>query len=153
MKRFVAVLLCLMMLLSLFSCETPAEKNDISTSDEADTPFDSGTKPPETDPGENSGVVHPEAKKAMEMYESAINGEICVFDEQLGEIELKNCRFASDNLKLDEYDMLNKAILDLDGDGLCEYVIQSPLKDHLVLRYHDGKVYCYSFDFKSLLIY
>lgn len=86
---------------------------------------------------------------AMRRYEAAIRGEISVFDENLGEIKLRDCRFPSDNLSFGECEILSKAILDLDGDGVNEYVIQSPDKDHIVLRYYNGKVYSYCFDAKS----
>jgi hypothetical protein len=81
----------------------------------------------------------------MEMYEAAIKDEICVFDKGLGEIKLKECRFPTDNTTLGECEILYKAILDLDGDGINEYVIQSEAKDHIVLRYYDGLVYSYCF--------
>ena len=85
-------------------------------------------------------------ERAMEMYEAAINDEICVIDEHLGEIKLKACRFPSNNARIDECKLLTKAILDMDGDGINEYVIQSPDKDHILLHYYDGKVYSYGFD-------
>ena len=87
-----------------------------------------------------------EAEIAMEMYKAAIKGEICVFDERLGEIKLEDCRFPSINLRLGECEILNKAILDMDGDGINEYVIQAETKDHIVLHYYNGKVYSYCFD-------
>ena len=87
----------------------------------------------------------PEAKTAMEMYEAAIKGEICVMDERLCELSLKDCRFPGSDLRLEEYQLLSKAILDMDGDGINEYVIQSPTGEHILLRYYDGKVYCYGF--------
>ncbi|MBR2926110.1 MAG: hypothetical protein IKC31_00850 [Clostridia bacterium] len=93
--------------------------------------------------------LYTEAEIAMEMYEAAIKGEICVLDERLGEIKLKNCRFPSDNVRLDECEILTKAILDMDQDGINEYVIQSQAKDHIVLRYYDGTVYSYCFDSKN----
>ena len=137
MKKFIATLLCFIMLLSLFSCRIPEDKTNTHIS-------------PESANNESDIPVNPDAEKAMEMYNAAIKGETSVIDESSGEIKLKDCRFKSDSLKLDEYDMLNKAILDIDGDGINEYVIQSPQKDHIILRYYDGKIYSYSFEFKSL---
>ncbi len=87
-----------------------------------------------------------ETETAMEMYEAAIKGEICVFDERLGEVKLEDCRFPNHNLRLGECEILSKAILDMDGDGINEYVIQSETKDHIVLHYYNGKVYSYGFD-------
>ena len=83
---------------------------------------------------------------AMEAFEAAIAGDVCVIDRDQGEIKLGDCRFPSDNVKLSDCEILYKVILDMDGDGTVEYVIQSIAKDHIVLRYHQGNVYSYSFD-------
>ena len=123
MKKLVAVLMCLMMVLSLFSCRTSDE-------DPANTP---------TDPPTSNDV-------ALQMYEAAIRDEICVVDERLGETKLNSLRFPSDNLRVGECEILNRAILDMDGDGIDEYIIQSPDKDHIVLHYYNGRVYSYCFD-------
>ena len=105
------------------------------------------TNPDNDQPTEQpSKVESPENKIAMQAYQAAINGDICVFDEVLGEVKLKDCRFPSNNLRLDECDILYKAILDMDGDGINEYVIRSETKDHIVLRHYDGNVYSYCFD-------
>ena len=94
----------------------------------------------------NEGEILSQAEIAMEMYEAAINDDICVVDESFCEVKLKDCRFPSDNLRLAECEILNKAILDMDGDGINEYIIQSETKDHIVLHYYNGKVYSYCFD-------
>lgn len=83
---------------------------------------------------------------AMEAFEAAIAGDVCVIDRDQGEIKLEDCRFPSDNAKLSDCEILYKVILDMDGDGTVEYVIQSEAKDHIVLRYYQGNVYSYSFD-------
>ena len=130
MKKYIAFLLCLMMILSLFSCNSKENQ----------------PTPLQNENTNDTSTQISEAAKAMGMYEAAIKGEICVFDEHLGEVKLKACRFPSDNLRLDECEILSKAILDMDEDGINEYVIQSPDKDHIILHYHDGKVYSYCFD-------
>ena len=130
MKKYIAFLLCLMMILSLFSCNSKENQ----------------PAPLQNENTNNTSTQISEAEKAMGMYEAAIKGEICVFDEHLGEVKLKACRFPSDNLRLDECEILSKAILDMDEDGINEYVIQSPDKDHIILHYHDGNVYSYCFD-------
>ena len=89
--------------------------------------------------------LYTEAEIAMEMYEAAINDEIYVIDDHLGEIKLKACRFPSNNARVDECKLLTKAILDLDQDGVNEYVIKSPDNDCIVLHYYDDKVYSYGF--------
>ena len=125
MKNLVAVLLCLIMILSLFSCESNEDQNELPSNENAGS----------------SDVI--EAESAIKMYEAAINDEICVFDERLGETSLKSLRFTSDGARLDECKLLTSAILDLNEDGINEYVIKSPDYECIVLRYYDGKVYSY----------
>ena len=143
MKKYIAFLLCLMMVLSLVSCKSNEDQDTLSQNENNDT------APSGLVESDNTSTQISDAEKAMKMYEAAINDEICVIDEHLGEIKLKDCRFPSNNLRLGECEILNKAILDMDGDGINEYVIQSPDKDHIVLHYYDGKVYSYGFDNRS----
>jgi len=126
MKKLAAILTCLTMVLTLFS-SCINDQNGEETTTINDVP-----------PSSND--------IAMQAYEAAINDEISVFDERSGEIKLKDCRFPSNDLRLGECEILSKAILDIDGDGVNEYVIQSEAKDHIILRYYDGKVYGYCFD-------
>ena len=133
MKKYIVFLLCLIMILSLISCDTTDKNKDT----ENDIPSTENTQ--------ISG-----AECAMEMYEAAIKGEICVIDEHLGEIKLKACRFPSNNARIDECNFLTKSILDLDGDGVDEFVIKSSDYDHIILRYYNGKVYSYGFYINQL---
>ncbi len=83
---------------------------------------------------------------AVQTYEAAINDELCVFDERLGETNLKNLRFASNDTSLAECKLLKKAILDVDQDGVSEYVIQSSYCEYIILRCYHDKVYSYRLD-------
>lgn len=83
---------------------------------------------------------------AMQMYEAAIRDEISVVDERLGETKLKSLRFPSNDTALAECRLLKKALLDVDQDGVHEFVIQSPDHEHIVLRCYHGKVYSYRLD-------
>ena len=141
MKKLVAFLLCLMMILSLFSCMSNENQNDLSSNENTSL---SDVNDDSTD-DDDTTLQLSKAETAMEMYEAAIKGELCVFDELLGEVKLEDCRFTSNNLRLGECEILGKAILDMDGDGINEYVIQSEEKDHIVLHYFNGKVYSYCF--------
>lgn len=143
MKKIVVFLMCLIMILSLFSCKSSEAQDDLSSNDH------SGSTDLNNDSTKDHITSPSEAEIAMKMYEASINDEICVVDEHLGEIKLKDCRFPSDHLRLAECDILNKAILDMDGDGINEYIIQSETKDHIVLHYDHGKVYSYCFDSKN----
>jgi len=83
---------------------------------------------------------------AVQTYEAAIHDEISVFDERLGETNLKNLRFASNDTSLAECKLLKKAILDVDQDGIREYVIQSTNQEYIILRCYHDKVYSYYLD-------
>ena len=119
MKNLFAFLLCLIVILSLFSCK-PSEDQDAFLQNES------------TD--NSTPAQAPEAEKAMQMYESAIKGDICVFDERAGETSLKSLRFTSNGLSLGEINFLKKAVQDIDGDGVNEYVIRSLDDKHILLR-------------------
>ncbi len=136
MRKFVAAALCLIMLMSLFSCDI--ENSNDNKDNDITSNTDSNTSQEETDA---TPIQKTQSEIAMKMYEQAIKGEICIIDEHLGEIKLKDCQFPSDGLRLDDCDILYKAILDMDGDGINEYVIKSETKEHIVLHYYDGKVY------------
>ena len=87
-----------------------------------------------------------DAEKAMETFESAIKGEISVLDERQGETKLNSLRFQRNGTSLEESKLLKKAILDIDQDGVNEYVIKSPSNEYIVLRYYNGNVYSYRLD-------
>ena len=138
MKKYIAFLLCLMMILSLVSCGSNEDQDAFSQNENTDN---------------NTPTQISDAEKAMEMYEAAIKGEICVFDERVGETKLESLRFPSSDISLDECKLLTKAILDMDQDGVDEYVIKSPNNDYIILRYYNGKVYSYRFDVSDFYIF
>ena len=141
MKKLVAVLLCSIMLLSLFSCDIKNTNENKNIDNDTNTNYTTSEEENHIPSADKT-----QAEIAMEMYEAAIKGEICVVDEQMGEISLNDCHFITNNVTVGECEFINKAILDMDGDGINEYVIQSGDEaDHIVLHYYDGKVYSYSF--------
>ena len=144
MKKRLALLLCCMMTFSLASCilEPAATRDTAANTITTNLPTENGESTTNTSPVSN--------EIAMEMYEAAIKGEICVIDERLGEIKLKACRVPSNNVRIDECNFLTKSILDLDGDGVDEFVIKSSDYDHIILRYYNGKVYSYGFYINQL---
>lgn len=129
MRNLLAFLLCFVMILSLISCESNEDQGTL----------------PQNDNANNISIQISEAK-AIEMYEAAIKGELCVFDERLGETKIENLRFPSSDASLGESKLLTKAILDIDQDGVNEYVIKSPNNEHIILRYYNGKIYSYRLD-------
>ena len=133
MKKTVTVLLCSLLLVSLFSCETAENIDDITT-----TPEETETEDLE------------KADEAVALqYEAALKGEITVIDRDMGEVKLSECIFPGEKVRLGDCDILYKAILDMDGDGENEYVIRSEDNEHIVLHLYNEKVYSYSFDAKS----
>ena len=143
MKKLTALLLASNLMLSMTSCDFMKHFNDLKSEDpNIDI----------TDEKEDRDEALPPSsdETAMQMYEAAIKGEICVMDERLGEIKLKACRFPGNNLRLDESIIEGKVILDMDGDEVSEYVIFAGSGDSIILHYHDGKVYAYSFCFEQL---
>ena len=144
MKKICCLLLCLIMTISLVSCTFEDNKNVSDSTEES-----SGTRATETSYDNNDDDEPSLNDEAEKMYREAIEEKIYVVDEQLGEVKLKDCRFASNNLRLGDCEFLSKALLDMDKDGVKELVIQSEDKDHIILHYYDGKVYSYSFDIKS----
>lgn len=151
MKKAIAFLLCLFMIVALISCNNNGNNTDLSTNDTENTmlvtPGDHTTETEEKDIVEQpSKVESPDNKIAMQAFQAAINGEICVVDERLGEIKLEDLCFTGNDTSLCDCKFLKKAVVDMDGDETKEYVIQSETKDHIVLRYYNGKVYSFGFD-------
>lgn len=124
MKKRIAFILCLIMLLSLFSCELNSQNEST----------------------DNTSAETQDAEKVMETFESAIKGEISVLDERQGETKLNSLRFQRNGTSLEESKLLKKAIFDVDQDGVSEYVIKSPEYDFIILRYYIGNVYSYRLD-------
>ena len=156
MKKHIAFLLCLLMMLSLFSCNVDKEadtdpatddtankeqnatqpSDDTATDNNADTDDDTTTDEPIFERTEENYI-------AMRMYTAVIKGEVCIIDEHLGEINLKDYHFPSNNTRLEECKLLEKASLDVDGDGIREFVIKSSDKEYVILRCYNDKVYSY----------
>lgn len=128
MKKIVAIFLCLLTLFAV-SCSRGQAESDTQAGLPADQPDYN--------------------EIASKMFDDVINDKICVIDEQLGEIKLKECRFPSTNARIDEIIIRGKAVLDLDGDGVNEYIIKAYSNDCIILHYNDGKVYSFAFEFES----
>ena len=160
MKKYVAFLLCLIMLSSLFSCNVDKENyTDSSTGDTTDKEQNSTQSSDNTAADNNAATDNnntttdepifertEENYIAMRAYAAAIKGELCVIDERLGEINLKDYHFPNDNTKLEECKLLTNAILDVDGDDIKEFVIKSSDQKYIILRCYNDKVYSYCLD-------
>ena len=163
MKKYIAFLLCLIMLLSSCNSDkendtassnnntTDKEQNSAQSSDNTATDNNAATDN-NTTTNNNTTTDEPIFEKneehyiAMRAYASVIKGEAFAIDERLGEINLKDYHFPSNNTRLEECKLLEKAVLDVDGDGIGEFVIKSPDQEYIILRYYNGKVYSYCLD-------
>ena len=132
MKKYIAFLLCLIMILSLISCDT-TDKNKDTENDIPST--------------ENTQIS--EAERAMEMYEAVLKNEIKVYETDIEEYNyLKDCKTPYNRIQLCELERLRYAHMDVDGDSVNELVIDC--SDTLILRYYEGCVYVYPFTFRGI---
>ncbi len=132
MKKYIAFLLCLIMILSLISCDT-TDKNKDTENDIPST--------------ENTQIS--EAERAMEMYEAVLKNEIKVYETDIEEYNyLRDCKTPYNRISLCELDSLRYVYMDVDGDSVNELVIDCG--DTLILRYYEGTVYVYPFTFRNM---
>ena len=136
MKSIIVILVCFLLSVSLFGCRQSTPEHSETQSTNEDIP-------------ESTDAVTTEEEIALEMYEKAVRGKIFVHNEYQGEIELKDCLLPGLLKRMEESIVDRKAIIDLDGDGVCEYVIESSLGDSVVLHYFENKVYAYTFSFRN----
>ena len=152
MKKYIAFLLCLIMLLSSCNSDkendtassnndtTDKEQNSAQSSDNTATDNNAATDN-NTTTNNNTPVDEPLFERneehyiAMQAYAAVIKGEACAIDERLGEINLKDYHFPSNDTRLEECRLLEKAVLDVDRDGIGEFVIKSPNQEYIILRY------------------
>ena len=156
MKKYVAFLLCLLMMLSLFSCNVDKETDTDPATDDTANKEQNATQPSDDTATDNNANTDDDTTTdepiferteenyiAMRMYTAVIKGEACIIDEHLGEINLKDYHFPSNNTRLEECKLLEKASLDVDGDGIREFVIKSSDQEYVILRCYNDKVYSY----------
>ena len=136
MRRILALTIGILLMITMFGCKPNPSENNEHTSAESETP-------------ESTEQGPTESEIALRMYDSAVKGKIRVCNEYQGEIELKDCLLPGLLKRMEDSIVDQKAIVDLDQDGICEYVIQSSLEDSVVLHYYDGKVYAYTFSFRN----
>ena len=144
MKKLVAAALCLIMLMSLFSCNI--ENSNDNKDNDITSNTDSNTSSEETD---TTSIQKTQSEIAMEMYESVLNNEIKVYETDIQEYNyLADCKTPYNRIQLADCEQLKYAYTDMDNDSINELVIDCG--DTLLLRYYEGTVYLYSFTFRSL---
>ena len=131
MKKYIAFLLCLMMILSLVSCGSDEYQDDLSSNDD------------------NVTTSVSEAERAMQAYEAALKNEIRVCETDIEEWNyLKDCKTPYNRIPLCELERIGYIYIDIDGDSINELVIDCG--DTLILRYYEGTVYVYPFTFRNM---
>lgn len=130
MKKLVAIFLCLLMILSLFSCTV---NNSVASHEGTDT----------TPAAKSQNDV------AMEMYEAVLKNEIKVYETDTEEYNyLADCKTPYERILLRDCENLRYAYTDIDGDSVNELVIDCG--DTLILRCYEEIIYLYSFTFRQL---
>ena len=144
MKKLVAAALCLIMLMSLFSCNI--ENSNDNKDNDITSNTDSNTSSEETD---TTPIQKTQYEIAMEMYESVLNNEIKVYETDIQEYNyLADCKTPYNRIPLADCERLKYAYTDMDNDSINELVIDCG--DTLLLRYYAGTVYVYSFTFRNM---
>ena len=144
MRKIVAAALCLIMLMSLFSCNI--ENSNDNKDNDITSNTDSNTSSEETD---TTPIQKTQSEIAMEMYESVLNNEIKVYETDIQEYNyLADCKTPYNRIPLADCERLKYAYTDMDNDSINELVIDCG--DTLLLRYYEGTVYVYSFTFRNL---
>ena len=144
MKKIVAAALCLIMLMSLFSCNI--ENSNDNKDNDITSNTDSNTSSEETD---TTPIQKTQSEIAMEMYESVLNNEIKVYETDIQEYNyLADCKTPYNRIPLADCEQLKYAYTDMDNDSINELVIDCG--DTLLLRYYEGTIYVYPFTFRQL---
>ena len=141
MKKLIAILLCLLTVFALFSCD----KTEVEPDEQTENAPENETAKNEN----NTPTTSPENELAKQFYAMALNNEIRVYETDGGEYHyLRDCRTPYNRIPLLQCNDLEYAYTDLDGDSVQEVVIDCG--DTMILRYYEGTVYVYSFTFRNL---
>ena len=137
MRKYVVWAFCFAMIITLLSCGGADNKNNLDISYSLEPSSDI------------PAVSNTNADIAMEIYEAVLKNEIKVFETDIEEYNyLKDCKTPYNRIPLCEMEGLGYNYMDVDGDSICEIVIDC--FDTLILRYYDGEVYVYPFAFKNM---
>lgn len=145
MKKHIALLLCLIMILSLFSCETNKNQDALPSNE------NSGSSDVNADitNGDNIAPQTSEAEIAMEMYEAVLKNEIKVYETDTEKYNyLRDINTPYNGIPLCEMERLGYVYMDIDSNGTNELLIDCG--GTLILRYYEGTVYIYSFIFRNM---
>ena len=117
MKKLVSLLLCFVLLYSLAAC-----------SSDPTAPLDSEANTTADNPSTDNSESTPDAPTTPNDLGMNISAP-----------DVKTLEYSKSKL-------YRQAMLDLDGDGTAEHIIQSPNQEYTISREHNGKVYSYCLD-------
>ena len=130
MRKFVAAALCLIMLMSLFSCNI--ENSNDNKDNDITSNTDSNTLPEETD---TTPIQKTQSEIAMEMYEAFLKNEI---PSESGYLKNHREEYLMDYL-WERNGSVHYAYVDMDGDGQVELLV-SGIDTFVFSYYHDCNV-------------
>ena len=144
MKKYIVFLLCLIMILSLLSCDIENQNDNKNNYINSNTDSNTSSKDTSTTSAQKT-----QAEIAMEMYDAVLENEIKVYQTNTREYSyLADCRTPYACVLLRDCENLRYTYTDIDGDSTEELVIDC--SDTLILRYYEGVVYLYPFTFRNL---
>ena len=130
MRKFVAAALCLIMLMSLFSCDI--ENSNDNKDNDITSNTDSNTSSEETD---TTPIQKTQSEIAMEMYEAFLKNEI---PSESGYLKNHREEYLMDYL-WERNGSVHYAYVDMDGDGQVELLV-SGIDTFVFSYYHDCNV-------------
>ena len=154
MKKFVAVLLCLIMILSLFSCNhNNGNITDLSDNDTSDTTTtfidedrtDMGDKNTEEQPSENESLQN---QMALQAYGKAIRNEINVYYPLINSATPYET-YVERICGVEKGNPTRQTLIDMDNDGIKELILAYN-GFFILLHFENDIVYATDFNFASM---
>ena len=159
MKKIIALLVSLLMLLALLSCndqesnQTDSGSEENNATDNTATQENNATDNTATQENNATDNTAPEEKPSKEAVAKALadalESKIKVHETYTNKMNyLKDCLTPYQGIPLAACENLSYTCIDMDGDSYDELVIDCG--DTMLLRYFEGKVYLYRFSFRAL---
>ena len=159
MKKIIALLVSILMLLALLSCNDQESNQTDSGSEENNATDNTATQEnnatdntatQENNATDNAVTEEKPSKEAVaKALADALESKIKVHETDTSKMNyLKDCLTPYQGIPLAACENLSYTCIDMDGDSYDELVIDCG--DTMLLRYFEGKVYLYRFSFRAL---
>ena len=148
MKKIIALLVSLLMLFALLSCNDQESNQTDSGSEENNATDNTATQ--ENNATDNAVTEEKPSKEAVaKALADALESKIKVYETDTSKMNyLKDCLTPYQGIPLAACEDLSYTYVDMDGDSYDELVIDCG--DTMLLRYFEGNVYLYRFSFRAL---